>query len=121
MSEKIEVMGVVLMMGATLVSCTRVDEARSSIHCDSEPAFHELSGPYLGQQPPGMEAELFAPGLLSAGSAETAITFSRDGMELSYSFMTTGGTSLAEPRGPFLRQFIMHSHVEDGHCGLTRI
>ena len=28
-------------------------------------AFESLSGPYLGQTPPGLEPEVFAPGLIS--------------------------------------------------------
>lgn len=32
--------------------------------------FPKLTGPYLGQKPPGMEPELFAPGIVSTGNHE---------------------------------------------------
>jgi Tol biopolymer transport system component len=48
----------------------------------------KLTGPYLGQKPPGMIPELFAPGVLSTGSQELDITFSLDGNEI---FFTRSG------------------------------
>ena len=46
------------------------------------PQEQSLSGPYLGQKPPGMEPELFAPGIISkTNTREFAITFSPDGKE----------------------------------------
>ena len=32
-------------------------------------AFAELRGPYLGQEPPGLEPQIFAPGIVSTGLA----------------------------------------------------
>jgi Tol biopolymer transport system component len=46
-----------------------------------------LTGPYLGQAPPGRTPEVFAPGLISFGFHEHGLTFSRDGTE-AY-FVTT--------------------------------
>jgi len=47
--------------------------------------FPVLKGPYLGQKPPGMTPELFAPGIISTpGAWEAAITFSPDGEELFF-------------------------------------
>jgi len=43
--------------------------------------FLVLKGPYLGQKPPGLEPELFAPGIISTSGVEFCITFSRDGRE----------------------------------------
>ncbi len=52
-----------------------------------------LQGPYLGQKPPGLKPELFAPGIIStAGHFDFAITFSPDGRELHF-------TSRPEPDG----------------------
>jgi len=45
-----------------------------------------LKGPYLGQKPPGMIPELFAPGIISTGYHDGCITFSPDGTELFYHF-----------------------------------
>lgn len=43
--------------------------------------FPKLSGPYLGQKPPGMIPELFAPGIISTNNTEWTLTFSPDGLE----------------------------------------
>ena len=48
------------------------------------PAFPALSGPYLGQKPPGAKAEVFAPGLVSTGMTERAIAVSPDGREIYF-------------------------------------
>jgi len=49
-----------------------------------QPAFPELSGPYLGQQPPGAEAELFAPGIVSAGISVRDVPMTPDGREIYF-------------------------------------
>jgi hypothetical protein len=41
-----------------------------------------LKGPYLGQKPPGMQPEMFAPGIISSGYSECAIAFTPDAREL---------------------------------------
>jgi Tol biopolymer transport system component len=48
-------------------------------------AFSALSGPYLGQDPPGMTPELFAPGAVSTGLGELNAVFFPGGRELIYS------------------------------------
>ncbi len=46
----------------------------------------KLSGPYLGQTPPGDTPQLFAPGIVSTGQHEhSAATFSPDGKEVFWS------------------------------------
>ena len=47
--------------------------------------FPELSGPYLGQEPPGMEPVLFAPGIVSTGKNELNAVFLPQGKELVFS------------------------------------
>jgi hypothetical protein len=54
--------------------------------CQSEKGIKELKGPYLGQKPPGLTPELFAPGIISTGYHDGCITFSPDGKELFYHF-----------------------------------
>lgn len=71
-----------------------------------------LKGPYLGQKPPGKIAELFAPGLLTAGGNETKISFTPDGLEFAVSISTKGWRYLAEPRGPFNQGFMMQSQMK---------
>jgi Tol biopolymer transport system component len=46
--------------------------------------FPVLKGVYLGQDPPGMEPEIFAPGIISTGESEGCSVFSPDGKELIY-------------------------------------
>ena len=44
-----------------------------------------LKGPYMGQKPPGMTPEVFAPGFVSSGEHEFAPSFSPDGNEFYFS------------------------------------
>jgi hypothetical protein len=45
--------------------------------------FPALSGPYLGQKPPGLTPEIFAPGVVSTPMNEhSPAAFSPDGTEL---------------------------------------
>lgn len=47
-----------------------------------------LQGPYLGQKPPGMKPEIFAPGLVShQKSVHSATVFSPDGYEVYWTVM----------------------------------
>ena len=54
--------------------------------CQKEGIFPVLKGAYLGQKPPGMTPEIFAPGIISTGYHDGCITFSPDGRELFYHF-----------------------------------
>lgn len=47
-------------------------------------AIPALSGPYLGQAPPGSTPEIFAPGILSLGFHEHGIAISPDGTEIFF-------------------------------------
>ena len=48
--------------------------------------FPVLKGPYLGQKPPGMKPEVFAPGIVSSNDQEhSSLSFSPDGKELWWS------------------------------------
>ena len=48
-------------------------------------AVPELRGPYLGQEPPGLEPRLFAPGVVSTGLATRDLAMTPDGDELYFS------------------------------------
>ena len=52
--------------------------------CAKQDDFPVLKGPYLGQTPPGMKAEIFAPGIISTGFNEHGISFTPDGKELYF-------------------------------------
>lgn len=80
----------------------------------------KLKGPYLGQTPPGKTAVMFAPGKLTAGGNETNITFSADGKEFVMSLSTRAFRFLAEPRGVFLKGYMMFSRVENGCWAVPR-
>ncbi|MFC1493580.1 hypothetical protein ACFL6O_06415 [candidate division KSB1 bacterium] len=47
--------------------------------------FPELKGPYLGQRPPGMIPQIFAPGIISTDVTERSSWFSRDGNTFVFS------------------------------------
>ena len=64
----------------------------------------KLTGPYFGQQPPGFEAEVFAPDLISQeGRYEFAISFAPGGERLLFTVQTAEGTVL-----------VLHSRVTNG-------
>ena len=50
--------------------------------------FPGLKGPYLGQTPPGMTPELFAPGIICTGLYERDAVFSPDGKEFYFCVVT---------------------------------
>jgi Tol biopolymer transport system component len=69
-------------------------------------------GPYLGQEPPGIEPVLFAPGLISTGQQELSISFSPDGGEVF--FLVTGPT--------YRPRFLLQSRMEgDGWTELEEV
>jgi hypothetical protein len=49
-----------------------------------------LIGPYLGQQPPGAEPRVFAPGIVSTGMLDRDIAITPDGREIYFSLGTPG-------------------------------
>jgi hypothetical protein len=62
----------------------------------NEKDFPDLKGPYLGQKPPGMTPEVFAPGILSTGMNEASLVFSPDGNSMYYNIthLTHGFTAI---------------------------
>ena len=50
-----------------------------------------LKGPYLGQKPPGMKAEIFAPGIISIASSQGYPSFTMDGSEFYFRCSQRGG------------------------------
>jgi len=90
--------GTVCMLCLALVACAPTGPADE---CAIK-AFPELRGPYLGQDPPGLEPEVFAPGVVSTGLATRDLAMTPDGSELYFS-VTVGG-----------RTMIMVSRTEDG-------
>ena len=64
--------------------------------CARQKDFPDLRGPYLGQRPPGMVPEVFAPGIVSTGMPEASISFSPGGDEVYYNIIhwTHGFTAI---------------------------
>jgi hypothetical protein len=58
--------------------------------------FPELNGPYLGQEPPGLEPKIFAPGIVSTGLATRDIAMTPDGNELYFAVTLGGRTMIME-------------------------
>ncbi len=56
--------------------------------------FANLTGPYLGQKPPGMTPEIFAPGIISKGYFERSVVFSPSQDELFFQLRCLGFTSV---------------------------
>lgn len=54
------------------------------INCAKQDNIQVLKGPYLGQEPPGMNPEVFAPGIISTGFDELFGSFTPDGKEFYY-------------------------------------
>jgi len=72
--------------------------------------FPKLTGPYLGQKPPGRLPEVFAPGIISfPETKEFACAFSSDGKEFYYT--STGKEFDYASRGTTQR--IMYSKIEE--------
>jgi len=63
---------IVIVFITSFFGCNAQNEKKTS-------DFPELKGPYLGQKPPGMVPEIFAPGIISTDEFEFGGTFSPDG------------------------------------------
>ena len=64
------------------------------VACDSSDDSSALSGPYLGQEPPGFTPVVFAPGVVSTLENELNATFTPDGDELYFSVRQGGQYTL---------------------------
>ena len=71
---------------------------------EKSPEFPKLTGSYLGQKPPGMKAEVFAPGIVSTGEHEFSCSFTPDAKEFYFTRMDTTHKST----------LIMATRLEDG-------
>ena len=73
--RKLFVLNIFLVL-IVLFACSDPETPVSAVDAGEFPS---LTGPYLGQEPPGQEPELFAPGLVSTGAQELSICFSPAG------------------------------------------
>jgi Tol biopolymer transport system component len=80
-------------------------------------AFPVLKGPYLGQTPPGMTPEIFAPGIVSTGLNTRDIAITPDGREIYFCVNVAGFTFSTirvtrERNGAWSRPEVLE-HMED--------
>jgi len=74
----------------------------------SNKEFPVLKGPYLGQKPPGLKPEIFAPGIVSTEHKEhSTLAFSPDGTEVYWSIWP-------RPRSANIPQVIKFMKIENG-------
>jgi hypothetical protein len=67
-----------------LTACS-VPQGPTRVDTSAAGSFPDLSGPYLGQEPPGLEPQLFAPGIVSTGLSTRDVAMTPDGEELYFS------------------------------------
>ncbi len=73
-----------------LLTLTFTSFSRGTTVAQSGRASSLLQGPYLGQDPPGLEPEVFAPGVVSTDGNEVNSVFTRDGKEVYFSKFAGG-------------------------------
>jgi ankyrin repeat protein len=79
-------------------------------------SFPQLTGPYLGQKPPGSTPELFAPDIVSSNQFEHGcITFAPDGGEAYWT------SSIRESDSGYVTGFILTSRIENGRWILPQL
>jgi hypothetical protein len=81
----------VVLLSVGLVTCATPEVVDSP--STGTASFPELRGPYLGQRPPGLEPELFAPGIVSTGLQTRDVAMMPDGSELYFS-VTVGARTM---------------------------
>jgi hypothetical protein len=70
----------------TLITLLNLLLAQNAIN--SNASFPVLKGPYLGQKPPGLTPEIFAPGIISNGLPNRDVAISPDGNEMYFGLHT---------------------------------
>ncbi len=73
----------VLSFSSLLVSCQKKNEGD----------FPQLTGPYLGQDPPGLKPEVFAPGVISTDDDEGCSGFLNNGQAFVFNRVPHGDTT----------------------------
>ena len=65
------------------------------IRCTMDEKLTDWKGPYIGQKPPGMTPEIFAPGIVSTGASEFGSTFPPNGDSFYYAISGVPKTIIA--------------------------
>ncbi len=91
----------ILVLGLSAWHCGSPPASEDAVNADSAccpTAFPVLEGDYLGQEPPGLEPQLFAPGILSTGLYERDVVITPDGKELYFGLMARNQVALVVSR-----------------------
>jgi len=94
-----------LAIAGLATACSPEHESQSA------PVEWNLVGEYLGQQPPGSEVELFAPGYISTSMSEANSVFSPDGSEFFFAVWPGPGHDVT----------VFSTHVEDGRWTIPEV
>ena len=86
------VVGVCLVSAACSPLCSDEEGAGAAVDMP------ELRGPYLGQEPPGLEPQIFAPGVVSTGLATRDLAMTPDGDEIYFGVTAGGKTAIMVTR-----------------------
>ncbi len=89
---RIVIITIALICAALLFSCApQQDKANKK-------EFPVLTGEYLGQKPPGLTPELFAPAVVSTGLYERDVAMTPDGTEFYYGLMFSNYVTIMESK-----------------------
>lgn len=99
---------IALLLSALTISCKS----------HSQDEFSVLKGPYMGQTPPGMTAEVFAPGIISTKGWEVEGVFA-PGMKEFY-FTTDGGKYTRPTTRPTVIGFRQENNIWTKYLEFTR-
>jgi hypothetical protein len=83
-----ELLSLIVAVLAALTACAPHEGA----------GFPSLTGEYLGQTPPGDSAELFAPGIVSAGMHTRDVAMTPDGSEIYFGIIVGGLSVIMQTR-----------------------
>jgi len=86
MEYRISASAVVIFFAVLTITCTDSPPGNRPIA-----GFEALSGPYLGQEPPGTVPQLFMPGLITTHWSDTYIAFLNEARVCVYSTITDEG------------------------------
>jgi hypothetical protein len=67
-------------------------------NCSQKASFPVIKGKYLGQSPPGITPEIFAPGVISTGLYERDLAMNPDGTEMYYGLILGGQVTIMMTR-----------------------
>ena len=92
--KKLKIKRKYVSAGVVLAALFAVWACGTETEVEKDRSFPILTGEFLGQAPPGTEAELFAPGIVSTGLYERDMAISPDGKEIYYGVVLGNRTTI---------------------------